>query len=268
MNTNIGLVMAGIRREVLPMQRAVAKVLLGGLLLAAHAAFAFDHSHALWGKVLRQHTTNGLVDYRAVKQNPSDLNAYLRELNGVEESDFKQWSREQRLAFLINLYNASVFRLIIDNYPVSSIKNIGGWFGRPWDVEVVPLFGNVGTLSYLEHEMIRKYDEPRIHFALVCGALGCPELRRDPYDAEKLDTQLSDQGRKFVRDRTKNRVDANARTLYLSPIFKWFAEDFQKQSGSVLKFVQTYRPDLPDGQWKIRYTHYDWSLNDTSPRRK
>src|SRR5688572_12997438 len=115
--------------------------------------------------------------------------------------------------------------------------------------------------------MIRKYNEPRIHFALVCGALGCPELRREPYAPDKLNAQLADQGRKFVRDRSRNRVDANARALYLSPIFKWFAEDFERQSGSVFKFVQTYRPDLPDGQWKIRYTDYDWSLNDSSPRR-
>lgn len=247
------------------MQRRVAIVLMS--LFWARSAIAFDHTHALWGTVLRQHVTNGLVNYRAIKQNPKGLDDYLREVNGIEESEFKQWPREQQLALLLNLYNASVFKLVVDHYPVSSIKDIGGWFKRPWDVDVVPLFGNVATLSYLEHAMIRKYEEPRIHFALVCGARGCPELRPEPYTPEKLDAQLTEQGRKFMRDRTKNRVDAAAKTLYLSPIFKWFAEDFAKGSGSVFKFVQTYRPEIPAMDWKIRYTDYDWSLNDSSPRR-
>jgi len=208
-----------------------------------------------------------MVSYSALKQTPKDLDRYLREANVVEESDFREWRREEQLAFLINLYNASVLKLIVDHYPVSSVKSIGGWFGRPWDVEVVPLFGNVATLSYLEHELIRKYNEPRVHFALVCGALGCPELRAEPYVPQKLDAQLTDQGRKFLRDRAKNRIDPETRTLYLSPIFKWFADDFKKHSGSVVKFVQHYRPDLPDAQWKIRYTDYSWSLNDSSPRK-
>lgn len=248
------------------MRRWIAVWLAAGVLGGA-PALAFDHSHALWATVLEKHITNGLVNYRALKQNPDTLKKYLAELNGVEESDFKRWSREQQLAFLLNLYNASIFKLIVEHYPVSSIRDIGGWFKRPWDIEVVPLFGNVATLSYLEHEMIRKYNEPRIHFALVCGARGCPELRSEPYVADKLDAQLTDQGRKFMRDRTKNRVDAEAKALYLSPIFKWFTEDFTRQSGSIVKFVQIYRPDIPATNWKIRYTDYDWSLNDSSPRR-
>ena len=247
------------------MQRGVAILIVG--LFWAGSVLGFDHAHALWGAVLRQHVTNGLVNYRAIKQNPGDLDRYLREVNGVEESDFKDWKREQQLAFLLNLYNASVLKLIVDHYPVSSIKDIGGWFKRPWDVDAVPLFGNVATLSYLEHGMIREYGEPRIHFALVCGARGCPELRPEPYVPDKLDAQLTDQGRRFIHDRTKNRVDAAAKTLYLSPIFKWFTEDFTKPSGSLVKFVQGYRPDIPAADWKIRYTDYDWSLNDSSPRR-
>lgn len=248
------------------MRRWLATILIVGFCGAACPAFAFDHSHALFAAVLRQHVTNGLVNYRALKQNPRELNAYLGEANKVKESAFKQWRREQQLAFLLNLYNASVLKLIIDDYPLKSIKKIGGWFNRPWDVEVVPLFGNRANLGYLEHELIRKYREPRIHFALVCGALGCPELRPEPYLQEKLDAQLSDQGRKFMRDQTKNRVDAESKTLYLSPIFRWFAEDFTKYSGSVVRFVQAYRPDMPNAAWKIRYTDYDWSLNDSSSR--
>lgn len=249
------------------MQGPTLKAIACGLFMVAGSACAFDHSHALFSNVLASHVTNGLVNYRALKQNPGQLHSYLAQLDAVREADFKSWSREQQLAFLINLYNASVLKLIIQHYPVKSIKNIGGWLGRVWDVDVVPLFGNLNGLGYLEHELIRKYNEPRIHFALVCGALGCPELRAEPYLPEKLDAQLTDQGRRFFRDRSKNRVDAGNETIYLSPIFKWFADDFKRQSGSVFKFVQTYRPDLPPGTWKIRYSDYDWSLNDSSPRR-
>lgn len=246
------------------MQLRLGMILLltGGLVSAGE----FDHSHQLLARVLQQHVTNGLVNYRALKQAPGQLRTYLTQLDSVREDDFKMWSREQRLAFLINLYNASVLKLIIDHYPVKTIKNIGGWLRKVWDVEAVPLFGRLATLSYLEHDLIRKYDEPRIHFALVCGALGCPELRAEPYLPEKLDAQLTDQGRKFLRDHSKNRVDAETRTIHLSPIFKWFADDFKRQSGSVFKFVQGYRPELQPGSWKIRYTDYDWSLNDGSAR--
>ena len=234
---------------------------------AAGSASALDHSHAAFATILKQHVTNGLVNYRALKENPAELKTYLAQMDAVREAEFKQWSREQQLAFLINLYNASVLKLIIQHYPVKSIKNIGGWLGKVWDVEVVPLFGNVTGLGYLEHELIRKYNEPRIHFALVCGALGCPELRAEPYVAGRLDAQLAEQGRRFFRDTSKNRVDAGGQTIYLSPIFKWFADDFKQHSGSVVKFVQIYRPDLPAAQWKIRYTDYNWSLNDSSARR-
>jgi uncharacterized protein DUF547 len=255
------------RREVLRVQRWTATFLAAGLLWAADSASAFDHSHAHLATVLQQHVTNGLVHYSALKQEPKDLQAYLNEMNGVEEPDFKQWKREEQLAFLINLYNASILKLIIDHYPIKSVKDVGGWFGRPWDVEIVPLFGKIATLSYLEHEMLRKFNEPRIHFALVCGARGCPELRAEPYVPDKLDAQLTEQGRKFIRDRTKNRVEAAERALYLSPIFKWFADDFTRHSGSVVKFVQIYRPDIPSLQWKIRYTDYNWLLNDSSGHR-
>lgn len=261
------LVSRAMHRQVLPMRARRLKAIVGGLFLAAASAFGFDHSHANFAVVLSQHVTNGLVNYRALKEKPGELQAYLAQMDAVAEAEFKAWSREDQLAFLINLYNASVLKLIIQHYPVKSIKNIGGWLGRVWDVDVVPLFGKVTGLGYLEHELIRKYNEPRIHFALVCGARGCPELRTEPYTATNLNAQLADQGRRFLRDRSKNHVNARTQTIYLSPIFKWFADDFKAHSGTVFKFVQSYRPELQPGPWKIRYTDYDWSLNDSAPRR-
>lgn len=230
----------------------------------------FDHTHALLGKVLARYVSNGLVDYAGLKADRKNLDHYLDASGSVKEVDFKKWEQPRQLAFLINLYNASALKLIIEHYPVKSIKKIGGWFGRPWDVEVAPYFGNIATLGYLEHEVIRKnYNEPRIHFALVCAALGCPELRREPYMDGRLNDQLEEQGRLFLRDKKKNHLNLKTGILYLSPIFKWFAEDFEQKSGSVLNFVRRYFTEeeqkyLAQGQTKIRYSEYDWALNEQS----
>jgi hypothetical protein len=218
--------------------------------------------------VLKKHLKNGLVNYKALKGDRSDLDDYLKQTSVVREPEFKSWSKDQQLAFYINLYNAETFQLIIDHYPVASIKKIGGIFSGPWDQVVVELFGKKTTLNNLEHGIIRKqFSDARIHFALVCAAKGCPPLRAEPFVAEKLDAQLGDQGNLFLSELTKNRVDTKTKTVYLSKIFSWYAGDFEKSSGSVLLFV---RPFFPDGDRKallqpgysISYTAYDWSLNE------
>ena len=246
--------------------------LLGGFTLAQ--ATAFDHSHAPFDKVLQRFLHHGLVDYAGLKSDPRDLAVYLDQLAAVSQAEFQKWTEPQQLAFLINLYNATTLQLILDHYPTTSIKKIGNVVRGPWDQPIVRLFGETTTLDRVEHKILRKnYAEPRVHFALVCAALGCPVLREETYTAEKLDRQLTDQGRRFLGNAQKNRVDAKARVVYLSPIFKWFSEDFEKKSGSVLKFVQLYFPPeaqaaLEQGSFKIRYTDYDWSLNDTAAARK
>ncbi|HEY2952770.1 MAG TPA: DUF547 domain-containing protein [Verrucomicrobiae bacterium] len=230
----------------------------------------FDHSHALLDQVLKTHVKDALVNYPALKANPKDLITYLDQLAAVGEADFQKWPEKQQLAFLMNLYNAATLRLIIDNYPIASIKKIGGLLSGPWKQEVVRLFGHITTLDHLEHQILRKkYAEPRVHFAIVCAAYGCPPLRSEAYVADRLDAQLDDQGRRFLGSANKNSVDAKARTLYLSPIFKWFSEDFEKKSGSVQKFVAPFFPEdarkeIEKGGLKMKYTDYDWSLNEAS----
>jgi hypothetical protein len=234
----------------------------------------FDHTHALFGQVLKRFVKDGRVDYTALKAAPQLLNSYLDRLAAVSPGDFKKWPEPQQLAFLINLYNATTLRLIIEHYPIKSIKKVGGLFSGPWDQEIVRLFGKPATLEHVEHEILRRnYREPRIHFALVCAAVGCPNLKAEPYVAARLDQQLDAQGTEFLGASQKNRVEIKTRTVYLSPIFKWFAEDFEAKSGSVLKFVQPYFPEevrleLAKGGFRIRYTDYDWSLNDIASARR
>lgn len=236
-------------------------------LLATPLA-AFDHAHAAWTAVLRSHVQDGLVDYAALKAQPRDLHAYLDTLAAVTKADFERWKKPEQVAFLLNLYNASTLKLVTDHHPVTSIKKIGGLLRSPWSLKVVRVWGDRLSLDEIEHEWLRsaRYAEPRIHFGLVCAAKSCPPLRPEAYAAERLDAQLGEQGRAFLRDTTKNRFDAETRTLWLSQIFEWFEADFTDGGKSVVEFVRPYLPEpaaaaLAGGKVKVRYLDYDWSLN-------
>ena len=226
----------------------------------------FDHTHNVLDELLKTHVEDGMVDYKTLKTNPAALSRYLGQLASAKQGDFDGWTQEQQLAMLINLYNAATLKLIIDNYPVDSIKDIGGLFRKPWDIKSLTLFGETITLNHLEHEILRKkYDEPRIHFAIVCAAKGCPALRAEAFTADKLEAQLTDQGEQFLRDSDKNRVDASKQAVYLSKIFDWFEKDFTRD-GTLIEYVRPYfspadAEQLKDG-FKVKHTSYDWSLNE------
>ena len=226
-------------------------------------AATIDQSTQIYSKVLTSYVQDGLVNYSGLKSNPQDLNEYLEQTSQVTKEEFNKWSKNEQLTFLINLYNAQTLDLIADNYPVMSIKDIASDSGGPWEQPVVTLFGEKITLNALEHEVIRKkYPEAKVHFALVCAALGCPALINTPYQAENLDTQLDEQTKVFLLDSDKNSIDTSKKVLQLSPIFDWFKEDFIKQSGSVIAFVNPYFGNKISQAYMIEYTNYDWSLND------
>jgi len=224
---------------------------------------AFDHSHAAFTSVLKTHVSGNDVDYAGLKKSPDKLGAYLDSLAKVSQSEFKGWTEDQEMAYLINLYNAGTLKLIIDNHPLKSIKDIGS----PWKKKVVKLFGTDRSLDYVEHDLLRKnYNDPRIHFGVNCASIGCPALRNEAFQASKLNRQLDEQAKGFLNDTAMNRVDGKSGVLYLSSIFDWFKGDFVKKSGSVEKFVAPYfnegdRKAIQAGKLKIKYTDYDWSLN-------
>jgi hypothetical protein len=244
---------------------ALAHLVLGGM---ASFGAAFDHNYSSWAKVLQTHLQDGLVNYAALQKNTEPLDAFLREIAAVQESDFRTWSREQRIAFLINTYNAAVLRLVANHYPVSSIKRIGRWFSNPFSLRFAKLFGREVSLDDIEHGMLRPdYGEPRVHFALVCAARSCPILRAEPYVADRLNQQLDEQARAFLNDTTKNRIDLKSGTIYLSAIFKWFGQDFGSDESAILNFVTRYWPEptqraIAQHPFKIRYLDYDWKLNE------
>ncbi|MGE3311197.1 MAG: DUF547 domain-containing protein [Limisphaerales bacterium] len=239
----------------------------GGPLQAATSNGAPDHQ--TYARVLREFVRDARVDYAGLKARPGDLDAYLEELARVAPAEFARWPRGERLALLINLYNAQTLRLIVDHHPIAGIRKIGLLPGSAWKRKVVRFGGRVTTLDDLEHGVIRReYQEPRIHFALVCAAKGCPPLRDEPYLPERLEDQLNDQARRFLAEAAKNRVDSSTRTLWLSPIFEWFEGDFTAGGTTIVEYVERYLPEaarrelraIPD--LRVRYSDYDWSLNE------
>ncbi len=222
----------------------------------------------LYENVLKVYVNDGLVNYSGLKSNSEDLKQYLKQTSLVTKEEFSKWNKHQQLAFLINVYNAQTLDLVADKYPVKSIKDIASDAGGPWEQPIVNLFGTKITLNALENEVIRKnYPEPRIHFALVCAALGCPALINTPYQSAILDKQLEDQTRAFLIDSNRNSIDTNQKLLRLSPIFDWFKEDFISKSGSVIEFVNPYFSNQATEEFKIEYTNYDWSLNDQATKK-
>jgi hypothetical protein len=230
-------------------------IVIGAALVAT--AQDFRQTHHVFNQILEAHVVEGRVGYRGLKADPQPLNTYLADAAAVKEADFNVWNKDEQLAFLINLYNAATLKLIVDHDPVESIKDIGGIFKGPWDQPAVPLFGKTITLNELEHGIIRKrYHEPRVHMALVCAAKGCPPLRNEAYNADKLDAQLDDQSRIYLASPAGLAIDRKKGEARISAIFKWYGADFP----SVPKFVGQHSGQSLDGL-KIRYLDYDWSLN-------
>lgn len=229
------------------------------LSLLVATASAFDHS--AYDAVLKRYVNSkGMVDYTGLKENRSSLDAYLQKTGAVSEAQFDSWSEDEQIAFLTNVYNAETLQYIIDNYPLESIKDLGGLLSSAWDKKNVILFGEKTTLNKVEHDILRvDYDEPRIHFALVCAAMSCPPLRREAYTGAKLDSQLDDQARTFLAESNKNRVEGD--TVYLSSIFDWYGKDFAKGDDALKAALNPwFKADISDKE--IEYTDYDWSLND------
>lgn len=241
-------------------------VLWGGLTLAAlllspNAAQAGDWD--LLDAVLAQYVApvqradirfHG-VDYGALAVDPR----YPQLLTQIEASKPDQMhNADERLAFYINAYNVYAIKMVIDNLPMDSIRDAGSLFTSVWKKPVGNIAGEPVTLDEIEHAILRPMGEPRIHFAIVCASLSCPNLRQEAYRAEKLEEQLEDQARKFLHDDTKGLTIEGGR-VRLSQIFDWFEEDFET-SGGVEAFVRSYL-DLPEQiSWRANLP-YDWDLN-------
>ncbi len=260
------------------------------LASVAHAEVSDAFSNEDYAFILETYVNEeGRVDYKKLKADRSRLDTYIASMGDLDPKVYDAWCEKTRIAFWVNAYNARTLQLILDHYPIksswtksflypkNSIRQIdAAWTGFPFKV-----MGRERTLDTIEHQILRReFKEPRIHVALVCAANGCPFLRTEPYEPERLDGQLDEQARTFLKRRHNFRIDTGRERIGLSSIFKWFGADFVKpdatgdtfqeynaQDRAVLLFISTYVDDDTKRQletlgFSIDYLDYDWELNE------
>ncbi|RTY88636.1 DUF547 domain-containing protein [Flavobacterium sp. RSP15] len=211
-------------------------------------------NHAKWNALLQKHVSNkGSVDYKGFQKDAVELESYLDQLG--KNVPTKSWPKNAVFAYWINAYNAFTVKLILDNYPLISIKDIN----NPWSKKFITLGAKKYSLEEIEHEILRKMNEPRIHFAINCASFSCPNLSNEAYKSATLDKQLTDAARNFMADNTKNTITKDK--LVISKIFDWFSGDFKKK-GSIIDFISQYSTVKIHPKAKISFKEYNWTLNE------
>ncbi len=216
----------------------------------------FDNADLFFGQFVK----DGRVDYLSLKKNPSRL---LELMKVVDNADLEGETNPQSLAFYINAYNLTVVKSIVLNYPINSPEDVSGFF----DGEKHKIAGEYMTLNHLENEIIRPtYQEPRIHFALVCGAIGCPPIIDKAYRPDALENMLEEQTKIALNNPDFIKVDKGAKSVQLSKIFEWYTQDFAKKEKDLITYINQYRFQPINEGSKISYYPYDWTLNDSNER--
>ncbi len=226
--------------------------------------------HAAFDTLLRANVENGMVDYDAFARS-SEFSSYLEWL---ADARFDGLNEPERLALWVNAYNAYTIELINAHQERGSIRNINKTLGflklkGPWRERLARVGGAAYTLDEIEHEIIRKrFEEPRIHFALVCAAMGCPPLRSEAYVGGRLDAQLEEQARRFILESPrKNRVDVERKTVHVSMIFRYYRADFGGRDAAIGLYLAGFYAEGPErelllsGRLRLHQTPYDWTLN-------
>jgi len=253
----------------------------------------FDHSYSTYNNLLNKYVKNARVDYQGFIDSRAEFETFLKSLGEVQEGDFQNWTEQQKLAFWINAYNAFTIKAIIDHYPINRGFSVVGIFYAPsnsilqikgvWTKLQFRAVGRMVTLDEIEHQILRKkFNEPRIHMAINCASISCPDLSNEAHRADKLEEQLTSASANFVNNPQKGvLIDQESRKVKLSKIFKWFGEDFMQNYGSdvlsseyslkenaVLNFAAQYleskkaREYVMKNRVKIGYLDYDWHLNE------
>ncbi len=211
-------------------------------------------THEQWNVLLKKYVDlEGNVDYKNFKSDIGALNAYLEDLSIHSPSN--NWNKNEKLAYYINIYNAATIKLILDNYPIKSIKDIK----NPWLKKRVMIKGKEWSLGGIEYKILRKMDEPRMHFAINCASFSCPKLRNEAYTSAKMESQLQKVTLDFLNDPKRNRIEKNK--VELSEIFKWYNKDFT-QNSSLIGYINKHSSKNISHKIKIEYLEYNWTLNE------
>ncbi len=211
-------------------------------------------SHTTWNDLIRKNVAaNGDVNYKGFKGNWSVLRRYISQL--AQQLPEDSWSTEEKLAYWMNAYNALTVDLILRNYPTKSIKDIKD----PWDQRLWKLGKKWYNLNEIEHQILRKLNDPRIHFGINCASFSCPPLLNEAFTAEKVNAQLDFLAKRFINDGQRNNITAN--TIKISKIFSWFSKDFKKD-GDLISFLNKYAEVQISNKAKKSYVDYNWALNE------
>lgn len=276
---------------VIMLRRVLSTIGLALIAPLAHTQ-AFDHSHAAWDGLLAKHLKvaadgkSSRVDYKGFANDRAQLGGYLKSLSAVPAAEYAKWSKPQQYSFLANAYNAFTIEKILTRHPnLKSIRDFGTVFGNPWKDRFFTLLDREQHLDGIENETMRapgSFDDPRVHVAVNCAAIGCPMLGNRAFTADKLDAQLDELMKRFLSDRTRNRYNAQTKSLEMSRIFDWYKADYEKDGKSFLGYTgfasvpdvaaryvdvladsDADRAALRAKSVPVHHLEYDWSLNDT-----
>ncbi len=210
--------------------------------------------HQAFDSLLKNNVSEeGVVDYAGFIKNKKALRGYITSLGENMPTD--NWTKEDKLTYWMNAYNAMTVDLILRNLPLESIKDID----KPWNQRLWKLGDKWYNLDEIEHQILRKMDDPRIHFGINCASFSCPPLLNEAFTSQKVDFQLEELARNFVNDTRRNSISEKA--VRVSKIFTWFAKDFKK-NGSLIDFLNKYATTPINAKAKVRYEDYNWNLND------
>ena len=222
-------------------------------------------THEKWTDLLKKHVNeSGMVDYTGFQKDSTALQEYLGLLESHHPNE-QFWSREEQLAYWMNAYNAFTIELILNNYPLKSIKDIKDgipFVNSVWDIKFITIEDREYDLNNIEHGILRKYyDEPRIHFGINCASFSCPPLLNNAFTADQVTEQLDFLAKRFINDPDRNQINVDA--INISKIFKWFGGDFKKE-GDIIDYLNNYSDIKISDNAKVDYLDYNWELNAIS----
>ena len=268
---------------------ATALVALGLASSFLPASAAVDLNHTLFTADLEEYVDRDLVHYKKWKQHTERLEQYLKSLSEITQDEYEKLSREEKKALWINAYNAFTVKVVLDHYPINGTepyypKNSFRQIPDAWDEFYFVVAGRRVNLNEIEHNISRRLNDPRIHFAVVCAAKGCAKINKEAYVATNLDAVLDAQTQKFILDQQNVSFDHKEKVVHVSKLFSWFPLDFlnavgfktvpfppPKDDEVVLRYIvsrspkdvqERFKTDDDYRAYKVLYKDYDWSLND------
>jgi Protein of unknown function, DUF547 len=217
--------------------------------------FAQNFDYKKTNRFLEKYVSeNGNVNYEKIKINKSELDDIINQFEKNQPT--AKWTKNEKLAYYINAYNIYTLKVVVDNYPTKSIKDID----NAWNKKIIATGKTKISLGDVEHKILRKMNEPRIHFAINCASFSCPNLLNEAYLPETIDKQLETVTKSFVNDKTKNNI--TEKEIKISEIFNWFASDFKTKKTSLIDFINNYSKVKIDKKAKVKFLDYNWNLNN------